>query len=106
MSSAECYEMAQKYKSLKSELSSLHSSVDACVSSISNNESTMENTVLSGKPFDEGRLSESKGEISSINGNLSSMEDECTKKYTVWMGRYYAALKREKLLEVSNKLRS
>lgn len=95
MSSAECLAMAKKFQALKGEIGGLHGSVSACSSSIGNNESTMENTVLSGRPLDDGKLTESKGQIDGIHGNLSTMEAECEEKYQQWMDAYYAALARE-----------
>ena len=95
MSSAECLAMANKFKALKGEISALHSSVDTCSTAIGDNESTMEETVLSGRPLDDGKLTESKGELDGIHGNLSTMEAECAEKYQQWMNAYYAALARE-----------
>lgn len=95
MSSAECLAMARKFRALKGEISALHGSVDACSTAIGENESTMEETVLSGRPLDDGKLTESKGELDGIHGNLSTMEAECDEKYDYWMQAYYAALARE-----------
>ena len=95
MSSAECLAMANKFKALKAAIGALHGSVSACSSAIGQNESTMEETVLSGRPLDDGKLTESKGEIDGIHGNLSVMEAECDEKYQMWMNAYYAALARE-----------
>ena len=99
MRSAECLAMANKFKALKGAISALHSSVDACSSSIGQNEPTMAETVLSGRPLDDGKLTESRGDIDGIHGNLSTMEAECDEKYEYWMAEYYAALEREREAE-------
>ena len=96
MSSAECLAMANKFKALQGTIAGLHGSVDACSSAIGQNEPTMADTVLSGRPLDDGKLTESKGQIDGIHGNLSTMEAECSEKYDMWMGLYYAALERER----------
>ena len=80
MSSAECLAMANKFKALKGAISALHSSVDACSTAIGDNESTMEETVLSGRPLDDGKLTESKGELDGIHGNLLYMDEETMTK--------------------------
>lgn len=95
MSSAECLAMARKFKQLQAAIAGLHGSVDACSSAIGQNEPTMADTVLSGRPLDDGKLTESKGQIDGIHGNLSTMEAECAEKYQQWMNAYYAALARE-----------
>lgn len=99
MSSAECLAMANKFKALKGAISALHGSVDACSSAIGDNEATMEETVLSGRPLDDGKLTESKGDIDGIHGNLSTMEAECDEKYEYWMAAYEAAKAAEEAAE-------
>lgn len=95
MSSAECLAMAKRFQALKGQIAGLHGPVSECESAISKNEGDMESTVLSGRPLDDGKLVDGKGQISSIHGNLSTMESECDEKYQYWMQAYYAALARE-----------
>lgn len=102
MSSAECLAMAEKYKALGEAIAGLHGSVDACSDSIDENETTMKETVLSGKPIDEGKITDSKSDIDGIHGNLSTMEAECAEKYDYWMAEYEAALAREAAADDDN----
>lgn len=95
MSSSECLAKANEFKMLKDTLDGLYGSIDACVSSITSNELAMENTVISGKPLDEGKLVEAKGKISSISGDIGTMQAECDEKYKEWYAAYEEALKRE-----------
>lgn len=95
MSSAECLAMAKRFQALKGQIAGLHGPVSACESAISKNEGDMTSTVLSGRPLDDGKLTEAGGQLSSIHGNLSTMEAECDEKYQYWMAAYHAALARE-----------
>lgn len=95
MSSAECLAMANKFKELKGKLAGLIGSVESCVSDIANNEENMEETVLNGRPLDDGELVEAKDKISAINDDIGVMMDECDEKYTKWMNAYKEALARE-----------
>lgn len=96
MSSSECYAIAQEYLALKGKLSAIYGPIDTCVSTIGNSESDLENTVLSGKPIDEGKISEAKGKIGNISDDIGVMVAECDEKYKQWMEAYYAALEAEK----------
>lgn len=96
MSSSECYAMAQAYLALKGKLQAIYGPIDTCVSTIGKSELDFENTVLSGKPIDEGKMSESKGLIGNISDDVGVMVAECIKRYNEWMDAYYAALARER----------
>ena len=96
MSSSECYAIAQQYLALKGKLQAIYGPLDTCVSTIGNSELDFETTVLSGKPIDEGKMSESKGLIGNISDDIGVMVAECVQKYNQWMEAYYAALAREK----------
>ncbi len=95
MSSKECYDMAQMYLELKGQLNAIYGPLDTCISTISSCEGDFESTVLSGKPIDEGKLSEAKGQIGSISDDVGVMVAECFKMYNKWMAAYYAAKKAE-----------
>lgn len=95
MSSAECLAKANEFKALKGALGGLYGPIDACVLAITNNESDMENTVISGRPLDDGQLVEAKGQISSISGDIATMQAECDEKYDYWYALYEEALERE-----------
>lgn len=96
MTSAECLNMKKKYENIKNKVQNAIGYFDGCSSSILESASFLQDLIIDGKAFDDGKLSEDNSRLNDAKNNLQSIINECNEKISYYEKLYNEALNRER----------
>lgn len=102
MTSFDCLEMKEKYESVKTKIQGVIVSFDDCSNSIMETSSFLQDLIVCGKTFDDGKLEDDNTLLGIAKNNLQSIIEECNEKIDFYEKKYKEELTRERALEIAS----
>ncbi len=82
----------KEFQQIKSNISSLFSSLEKCTTATSNCTQYTDKIIICGKVFDQDKLKEFSTALQTVNGNLNAITAECDEKIAKYQTLYEQAL--------------